>query len=236
MKRLFKAIWLGLIVTAWAPAQATVIGVAVADYGASQQIGDFDSDGTINFYALLNGSGVYGVDNAGLESDSCTTWPSSSQCTGGRLDMWLRFSPVTEGLNELNLHFSDLDLLGAHDPYGASWRFLESVKIYESSSTTPIVTVDDVWDSPVVQADRDSQWLRLSLDVLGDPYFVRLRFRTIFDNLPSGRYVNTQESVLATITGRSVTIPPVSVSEPTTLTLLGGGLLLIGFVATRRRN
>jgi hypothetical protein len=110
------------------------------------------------------------------------------------------------------------------------------VKIYESSSTTPIVTVDDVWDSPVVQADRDSQWLRLSLDVLGDPYFVRLRFRTIFDNLPSGRYVNTQESVLATITGRSVTIPPVSVSEPTTLTLLGGGLLLIGFVATRRRN
>jgi hypothetical protein len=139
--------------------------------------------------------------------------------------MWLRFSPVTLGQNTLTLTFSDLDLFGVNDPN----YFFESVEIYNAALTSPVL-VDSIADPQVVLASTNpnNQTLSMLLDVTNNPFYTRLRFRTSFVGALPGSYVNTLETVLATLS-------PVSVPEPTTLTLLGGGLLLIGFASRRRR-
>ncbi|HEY7672245.1 MAG TPA: PEP-CTERM sorting domain-containing protein [Gammaproteobacteria bacterium] len=226
MRNRKRIAWLPVLLLAGAlPAQANVIGIAVDDNITPTPVGSTNGDGSINFYALLNGTGTYGVAGAGLSPDTCTKTSSYSTCTGGTLDMWLRFSPVTIGANTLTLQFSDLDLFGVHDPS----YFLESVQIYDSSLTS-LALVDSLYDPEVVlgATNADTQTLSLLLDVTSNPYFTRLTFRTRFVGAPRGSYINTRESVLATIS-------PVSVPEPTTLTLLGGGLLLIGFASRRRR-
>jgi hypothetical protein len=222
--RIVNGFWALLLLAAWAPAQATVIGVAVRGNGYTTPVGSTNSDGSINFYALLNGTGTYGVSGAGLTPDTCTIG-SSSTCTGGRLDMWLRFAPVTLGQNTLTLTFSDLDLFGVNDPN----YFFESVEIFNSSLQS-LALIDSIADPQVVLASTNpnNQTLSMLLNVANNPFYTRLRFRTSFIGAPRGSYVNTLETVLAKLT-------PVSVPEPTTLTMLGGGLLLLGFASRRRR-
>jgi hypothetical protein len=225
LKRLLAASSAALVLAVALPANANVIGVAVASNGSmGSPVGTASSTGTISFYALLNGSGTYGVSGAGLTPDTCTVGWLSSSCTGGRLDMWLRFAPATLGANILTLQFSDLDLFGVNDPS----YFLESVSIYDSSLTS-LAFVDSALDPEVVQANYNQQTLSLALNVANNPYFTRLRFRTSFSGVPRGTYSNTLETLLATLSP----VPTTSVPEPGALSLLGAGLLLVGFAIRR---
>jgi hypothetical protein len=229
-KRLLAASCMALLLAATLPANATVIGVAVGSNGSLGNPVGTSSNGTISFYALLNGSGTYGVGGAGLTSDTCTIGFFSSSCTGGRLDMWLRFAPVTLGANILTLQFTDLDLFGVNDPS----YFLESVSIFDSS-LTKLAFVDSALDPEVVQANYNQQTLSLALNVANNPYFTRLTFRTAFNGASRGTYANTIETLLATMTAVPPPPPPTtSVPEPDALSLLGAGLLLVGFAVRRK--
>lgn len=229
-QKLFATACAVLLVAIATPAQAYVIGVAInPTTGAA--VGS-QAGGDISFYALLNGEGTYGVgSNAtnGLVADTCrrTTSSSTNTCTGGTLNMWLRFAPVTLGANVLTLAFTDLDLRGVNDPS----YFLESVRIFDYSGLvrTEVAFVDHEDDPEVVRANDTYQRLDLDVDVDNNPYYVQLVLGTIFrSNAPTGTYTNTRESLRATMTS-------VSVPEPATLSMLGAGLLLIGF-ATRRHT
>ena len=221
VKVLLRAMCAALLLALAGAAQATVIGTAVRGYGYTTTVGSNNADGSINFFALLRGSGTYGVSGAGLSADTCTIgW--SSTCTGGTLDMWLRFAPVTLGPNILTLQFTDLDLFGVNDPN----YFLESVGIFDSLGTN-LAFVDQVTDAAVLSANFNQQTLTLGLTATQNPYYTRLRFRTRFNGAPYGTYMNTPERLLATMSA-------VSVPEPATLSMLGAGLFLMGFVRRRR--
>jgi hypothetical protein len=208
-----------------APAGAQVIGRAVTGNNSTTYVNGANADGSIDFYALLNGSGTYS-NTVGQSADTCTIGAYSSNCGGGLLTMWLRFEPTASGTNLLTLRFTDLDLVGVNDPS----YFFESVSIYRGSSSTSLADVDNVNDVPtVVSANVDQQVLRLAVDLAStSPLFTRLVIATRFAaNAARGTYVNTEERLLATLSG------PVSVPEPATLSMLGAGLLLIGFARRR---
>jgi len=227
-KRIVAFLSSALLLALALPAQANVIGVAVNNSTATATpVGTQSPTGTISFYALLNGSGTYGVGGAGLAPDTCTIGWASNTCTGGRLDMWLRFSPVTLGANILTLQFTDLDLFGVNDPS----YFLESVSIFDSALTN-LAYIDSALDPEVVQANYSQQTLSLGLNVTNNPYFTRLTFRTGFSGASRGTYSNTIETLLATMSA----VPTSSVPEPGALSLMGLGLLLVGFAARRGRK
>jgi hypothetical protein len=224
----FLASWSAALLLAVAlPAQATVIGVAVNNSTpTATPVGVQSSTGNISFYALLNGpTATYGVGGAGLTPDTCTIGWVSNTCTGGTLHMWLRFTPATLGANILTLNFTDLDLFGVNDPS----YFLESVRIYDSALTL-LADVDSALDPEVVQANYSQQTLSLAVNVAANPYFTRLTFRTNFVGAARGTYVNTIETLLATLSA----VPTSSVPEPGALSLMGVGLLLVGFAVRRR--
>ena len=90
--------------------------------------------------------------------------------------MFLEFSPVTVGQNLLTLSLTDLDLFGVNDP----WNFLESVRIISNGVT--LALVESLADPEVVQAQTNStgQVLQLALNVATDPFWLALKFKSIF--------------------------------------------------------
>jgi hypothetical protein len=207
-----------LLLGAMSPVSADTIGVAVASVGSSAAVGTTAADGTISFYIPLTSgaSGTYGTK--GTTSDTCSY---SSTCTGGSLDMILRFSPVQVGANILTLNFSDLDLIGVNDPT----YFLETIEITPVGGTT--VLIDAKTDTGVLSANTGTQVLVLPTAVASNPFYVTLHFTSKFQNgTPTGTYTNTVETVRATIR---------PVPEPFTVATLGVGMLALGILA-RRKN
>jgi hypothetical protein len=224
-----RTLAIGLVaLAATGTANATVIGVAVDGVGSNNTVGSVNGDGSINFYAPLSAdsSGTYGVD-AGLSTDTCY-YPTT--CTGGTLDMFLRFEPAPTGDGILALTFLDLDIAGANDP----WFFFESLRLADESNNT-LYEVDSVLDgfgdpNLAILANNTVQLLLSFVDIAASPFFLQLSFSTDFHALtPYGGYQNTVETMLATLT-------PVSVPEPATLSLLGTGLVAFGLSRRRKRN
>lgn len=222
---------LSLLLAAAGPAHATVIGMAVnADGSALPNLAadSVDGDGSINFYIPLKtgSSGTFGVD-AGTSSDTCSF--SSGTCQqGGTLDMYLSFAPTTPGANILSLDFIDFDLIGVNDP----WNFLESVDVRDTADSDNLLySIDNVADANGtdlwITADGTDQLLQMAIDIVSNSFLVHLTFASSFTNLPGGTWGNTRETMLATVDS-------VSVPEPTTLSLLGAGLIAIGLSRRRR--
>jgi len=199
------------------PVSADSIGVAVSALGSSSVVGT-SSGGTISFYIPLTGTnGTYGVGGKGMSADICSTY-SSPLCSGGSMDMFLRFDGVQQGANLLTLSFSDLDLAGVNDPS----YFLESVVVTPPGGT-PISQSND---PRVLNANADTQVLVLPMAIPNSPFFyVQLHFASTFNSPPTGAYTNTVETVRATIR---------PVPEPMTLATLGLGMLALGIVARRK--
>lgn len=224
-KLIVPACVVGLAMGLALPAQAQIVGTVVGAYNSSTPVGSANADGSVNFYALLNGSGTYGVGGAGLSADNCTISNSTDNCGGGVLDMWFRFTGVTTGANVLTLQYNDLDLSGVNDP----GYFLESVRIYSNNSTSSTAFIDQETDPGVNQplSNLNNQLIQLNLTVTSSPtFYVRTRYVTTFSNsAPNGQYTNTVETVRATL-----------VPEPGMLSLLGAGLVAAGWFGRRRRK
>ena len=205
-----------LLLGAVSPVSADTIGYAVDSTGAS--LVGTQSGGTVSFYIPLTkeASGTYGSGGKGTSADTCST----PACVGGTLDMYLRFSPVQVGASVLTLTFSDLDLIGVNDPT----YFLEKVVITPGDGV-PIIQASD---SRVLSANSGTQVLMLPMAVTSSPSFiVKLTFTSSFANPPGGTYINTVETVRATIR---------PVPEPLTLATLGLGLLALGIVSRRKKS
>jgi hypothetical protein len=104
---------LGASVSSW----ADTVGFAVSSLGATTKTGTYIGD-AISFYIPITtaGSGTYSTGGQGTTADTCTKTSTTNTCTGGTLDMWLYFSPVSIGPSQLTLTFNDLDIAGLNDP------------------------------------------------------------------------------------------------------------------------
>ena len=216
---------LAIFTLATGTANATIIGSAV-DLSLNTIDGGV-GDPEINFYIPLsnNASGIYGVGGAGQSSDTCSTsfW-SSDRCGGGYLGMLLEFDAASAGSHIMTLAFNDLDLAGVNDPY----YFFETLTIFALDSTP---TLDFVWNAVnplVTYTNHDDQTLQVGIDLLSaGNLYVGLLFNSKI--LASGSFYNTPETLIASL-------DRVSVPEPATLSLLGAGLLAMGFARRRKRR
>jgi hypothetical protein len=214
-----------LFTLATGTANATIIGSAVdlsfniVDGGAA--------DPEINFFIPLsdNESGVYGVGGVGQSSDACSTSIfSSDRCGGGYLGMLLEFEGASAGSHIMTLAFNDLDLAGVNDP----WYFFETLAIFALDSTPSLDFVWNAFDPLVTFKSHDDQTLQVGIDLLSSGnLYVGLLFNSTI--AASGSFYNTEETLVASL-------DRVSVPEPATLSLLGAGLLVMGFARRRKRR
>ena len=234
MKRISLALAIMLAIVMWSsPVAAETVGVAVDGYGSSNPVGLAPAaDGTIEFFILLNGTGSYGApdglagDGYGTHPDQCTINGTTNTCTGGTLELFLEFEPIYTGPSILSLFFNDLDI---DEPDGEPevnnpFFLLEWVEILDESNNS-LAFVDNSSDPEVASANNQNQRIEIAVNVTGT-YYARLELSSYFlPSTPYATYQNTSESVRATIR---------PISEPTTLSLLGLGLIVLAAVVIKR--
>ena len=189
--------------------------------------------GAMGFYIPLNSAdnGTYGIDIAGPKGEAGTYADSAAGpwINSNALTMYLRFSPLAPfplASAALTFAFVDLDLIGVNDPSG----FTETVQFFSASNSalTPVITTSPgSGSSPLaytVAGNSNSQTISFSdiRSILStDPFYVKLVFGS--KEIYSGTYTNTMESLIATLATSTATVP-----EPTSILLLGIGLIAMG--------
>ena len=227
-----RGLWLlaaVLLSSTGAALASPIIGIVTEDMTSTTEVAGamVDSDGRIRFYIPLTDvvetyGDTGGGAGGGLSSDTCSNQSGSSTCTGGTLEMFLYF-PVTEtGSYLLNIDFGDFDAIGVNDP----WFFLEALEIYDADGVM-IASIASDLDLLASSNDVDQAYELLLTGITG-PFHILLVFESSFDvNSPYGNYGNTSENLLATVS---------SIPEPSTLALLGIGLLMMGMTSVKRRR
>ena len=205
-------------------ANATIIGSAVNVSGTTIDGGT--AANPIDFYIPLSkdASGNYGTGTIGRAADTCTAPSATDPCGGGYLGMLLEFEGVSAGSHLMTLQFTDLDLAGVNDPD----YFFERLSVFALSSTPSFNFVSSNLNPLATFTQSNSQTLQVDVGYFGGGslYFGLLFGSSIFAN---GTFLNTPETLVASL-------DKVSVPEPATLSLLGAGLLAMGFVGRKRRT
>ena len=236
MKITLKALGATAILAAaaiYAPADANALviggmtfGTPVDANGSSTQVGIQNQEAAtfgfqanvVNFFIPLSpaNSGTYGVTVLG--GGFAGTF-SDSGSGGGTLTMWMEFTPVTAGPNNVLTYFDDLDVIGDSDPAG----FLESVKFYDQDLTL-LANVDDI-DDAQIESFADGQQLLTVLvpNVNSEPFYAKYEFASSF----TGNATNTVEKL-------SAVIKPVPI--PAALPLFGAALAGLGVFGWRKRK
>ena len=162
---------------------------------------------------------------AGTFSDS----KSGAFTNSSALTMYLRFTPIApfpRATAVLTFSFSDLDLIGVNDPSG----FTETIQFFSAtnSALASVITTDpSSGSSPLaytVTGNSNTQTITFSdvrSIITSDLFYVKLVFGSKETN--SGTHTNTIESLTATLTTSTATVP-----EPTSMLLLGSGLVALG--------
>src|SRR5690349_6521988 len=203
-------------------ADATIIGSAVTQTGTTIDGGT--AANPIDFYIPLSkdASGNYGTGTIGRTADTCTAPSATDPCGGGYLGMLLKFEGVSAGSQLMTLQFTDLDLAGVNDPD----YFFERLSIFTLSSPS-FSFVSGNLNPLATFTQGSSQTLKVDVGYFGGG---SLYFGLLFGSsiLANGTFLNTPEALVASL-------DRVSVPEPATLSLLGAGLLAMGFVRRKRR-
>lgn len=185
--------------------------------------------GRIIFFIPLSSAngGVFGVTPH--SGGTAGTFADTGSGASNTLAMYLMFSPVAVPATTASLTFAfvDLDLSDVNDPNG----FLENVQFFSVNGTalTPLITTNGQSGggtlSYVVSGNSINQTISFPnvTSIVQNPFFVRLNFGSSYTSTGT----NTPESLTATLV--STRVP-----EPSTILLLGSGLLGLGLLRRRR--
>lgn len=223
-------------VTTWGtPVDSIGSTTVVASCGSSASVGSgcyTAASHDITYYIPLKSTynGVYGVDTnpSGFEVGTSSDTKTGPFYNPNALTMNLWYTPLAgAGVNlssaVLIFNFTDLDLRNVNDPYG----FFESVQFKSEDSVAlsdKIVMNEQNTPGYNYTVTGDSTYQTITFGdvrpfITGDSFYAELTFSSKMTQ--SGTWRNTEEHVNTTL----VTSVPERVPEPSSLLLLGFGML-----------